>query len=136
MLLSHAVLILSAHFVLAADAVPRLNYEATCRAAQPLTAEDKTPYQTCLSDETLARSQLERQWEQLPAAAKGRRIQEAALGGSPSYVELLTCLQLAKETNLDVGAPAIEQPPGLAALRRRLGHAAKVCEAKQRPGAP
>jgi hypothetical protein len=112
MLLSHAVLILSAHFVLAADAVPRLDYEATCRAARPLTAEDKTSYQTCVSDETLARSQLERQWEQLPAAAKGRCIQEAAFGGSPSYVEPLTCLQLAREMDLNAGPSATERLRG------------------------
>ena len=111
MLLSHAALILSAHLVLAADAVPRLDYEATCRAVRPLIPEDKTPYQTCVSDETLARSQLERQWEQLPAA-KGRCIQEATLGGSPSYVELLTCLQLARDVDLNAGPPATERLRG------------------------
>ena len=112
MLWSPAALILSAHLVLAADGVPRLNYEATCRAAQPLTAEDRTPYRNCVNDETRARSELERQWGQFPAAAKGRCTQEATLGGSPSYVELLTCLQLAQETDLDAGAPAIERRPG------------------------
>src|SRR5215210_5415070 len=111
MLLPHAALILSAHLLLAADAVPRLDYETTCRAARPLSAVDKTPYQTCVQDETLARSQPERQWAQLPAEAKSRCMQEATLGGSPSYVELLTCLQLAKDTNFDAGAPAIERPP-------------------------
>lgn len=111
MLLPHAALILSAHLLLAADGVPRLDYETTCRAARPLSVVDKTPYQTCVQDETLARSQLERQWAQLPADAKGRCMQEATLGGSPSYVELLTCLQLAKDTNLDAGAPAIERRP-------------------------
>jgi hypothetical protein len=111
MLLSYAALILSAPVLLAADDVPRLNYESNCRAAQPLSAEDKTPYQNCVNDETRARSQLERQWGEFPAAAKGRCTQESTLGGSPSYVELLTCLQLAKETNFDAGAPAIEQTP-------------------------
>ena len=112
MLLFPAALILSAHVLLAAESVPHLDYEATCRAAQPLTPEDKTPYQTCVSDETLARSQLERQWEQLRAAAKGRCIQEAALGGSPSYVELLTCLQLAREMDLNAGPSATERLRG------------------------
>ena len=112
MLLFPAALILSAHVLLAAESVPHLDYEATCRAARPLTREDRTPYQNCVNNETRARPQLERQWGGLSAAAKGRCIQESTLGGSPSYVELLTCLQLAKESNLDVGAPAIEQPPG------------------------
>ena len=67
--------------------------------ARPLIPQDTNFYQTCVNDETRARSQLERQWPQLPTSAKGRCTQEANLGGSPSYVELLTCLQIAKEVD-------------------------------------
>jgi hypothetical protein len=101
MLLSPSLLLLGTQLVLAADEVPRLDYEATCRGAQPLTAEDRRPFQNCINDQTQARSQLERQWDSFPASAKSRCTQEATLGGSPSYVELLTCLQIAKDVNLD-----------------------------------
>ena len=108
MLLFPAVLLLSAPLGLASE-VPHLDYEATCRAARPLIPEDRTPHQTCVNDQTRARSELERRWGQFPTAAKGRCIAESKLGGSPSYVELLTCLELAQDAPLDPGAPKIER---------------------------
>src|SRR4051794_17574608 len=90
--LSHAVLFLGAYFVLAADEVPRFDYEATCRA--PLLPRDqgKGLEQDCLNSQKRARSQLEQQWGQFSAAAKSRCIQASTLGAAPSYVELITCL--------------------------------------------
>jgi len=108
MFLSPAPLLLSTQLLLAADEVPRLDYEITCRAARPLSAQDTRTYQTCMNDETGARSQLERQWLQFPASAKGRCTQEASLGGSPSCVELLTCLQIAKD--VDPGGEPTRRP--------------------------
>jgi hypothetical protein len=105
MFLSRAALVL-AHAILIADGVPRLDVEATCRAAHPLTAEDRAPHRNCMDDQTRARSTLERGWGQFPVAAKTRCVREATLGGSPSYVELLTCLELARDTRIDADEPA------------------------------
>jgi hypothetical protein len=106
----HAALILGAQIlgspaVPIADGVPRLDVEATCRAAHPLTADDRAPYRNCMDDQTRARATLERGWAGFPAPAKDRCTREATLGGSPSYVELLTCLELARDTRIDADAP-------------------------------
>jgi hypothetical protein len=112
--LAHAVLILAAHVIPIADAVPRLDVETTCRATHPLTADDKAPYQNCMDDQTRARSALEGGWAGFPPAAKDRCLREATLGGSPSYVELLTCLELARDTAIDSSAPPEPVTPGRA----------------------
>jgi len=112
--LSHAVLFLGAYLALAADEVPRFDYEATCRA--PLLPRDqgKGLEQDCLNSQKRARSQLEQQWGQFSAAAKSRCIQASTLGAAPSYVELITCLENARDTNLDLDAdraPVTTTPP-------------------------
>jgi hypothetical protein len=91
-------LILSSWLIVAAaDEVPRLDIEATCRAAQPLTHEDRRPYENCMRDERGAEADLRRQWSSFSAPSKTRCAQEATIGGTPSYVELLVCLQLAND---------------------------------------
>src|SRR3982750_508291 len=70
MLLSQAALVLSAHLVLAADEVPRLNYEATCRALLPSGEQGKGLDQDCLNSQRRARSQVEQQWGQVSGAPR------------------------------------------------------------------
>jgi len=81
-----------------AQQLPRLDLEATCRAAQPLTAEDRNPYESCMRDETDARRQLEGLWSGAASAQRETCGQEAQLGGFASYVDMLTCLQMAQGT--------------------------------------
>jgi hypothetical protein len=83
-------------FSAAAQQVPRLNIEATCRAEKPLVAGDPNPYEGCMRDETDAERQLQAMWSSTAAAQRERCGREAQLGGSPSYVDMLTCLQMAQ----------------------------------------
>lgn len=75
---------------------PRFNVEATCRAARPLTAEDTKPYDTCMRDETDAERQLQGMWSSAAPALRERCAQESQIEGTPSYVDMLTCLQIAQ----------------------------------------
>jgi hypothetical protein len=45
-------------------------------------------------DEMQARTQLGKQWPGFDAQRREMCVQEASIGGSPSYVDLLTCLQM------------------------------------------
>jgi hypothetical protein len=85
-------------FSAAAQQVPRLNIEATCRAEKPLVAGDPNPYEGCMRDETDAERQLQAMWSSTAAALRERCGQEAQLGGTASYVDMLTCLQMAQGT--------------------------------------
>jgi len=78
-----------------AQGVPRLDIEATCRSAPALAPGDSSPYQECMRDETDARTQLEQQWAGFNPGQREMCFQETHVGGSPSYVDVLTCIQMA-----------------------------------------
>jgi hypothetical protein len=79
-----------------AQQMPRFNVEATCRAAQPLTAEDTNPYESCMRDETDAERQLQGMWSGAASAQRETCARESQIEGTPSYVDMLTCLQMAQ----------------------------------------
>jgi hypothetical protein len=76
--------------------LPKFNIAATCRAAQPLTG-DKSVFQSCVSEETAARSKLAKSWSTFKPSSRTSCAEEAQTGGTPSYVDMLTCLQLDKD---------------------------------------
>ncbi len=78
----------------AAQQLPTFNIEETCRAAHPLGPEDRDPYQGCMKDEGAARNELQRQWMRFEAGNRDLCAEETRVGGYPSYVEVLTCLQM------------------------------------------
>jgi hypothetical protein len=80
----------------AADAVPNLNVSSSCQAEAAAAPEGK---RQCLRDEQDARATLTRQWEKFTLADRQRCTQLATLGGTASYVELLTCLQMAVDAS-------------------------------------
>jgi hypothetical protein len=80
----------------ALKALPKLDIKATCRRAQPLSGQQNA-YQGCLNDETDAQRELSRTWFDFKAGPRSTCTQETKIGGAPSYVELLTCLQLDKQ---------------------------------------
>jgi hypothetical protein len=81
-------------FAATAQQLPRFNIEAICSTAQALTAEDRDPVQGCIRDERDAERQLREVWPATAAAHRETCAAETQVGGSPSYVEVLTCLQM------------------------------------------
>jgi len=80
-----------------ADDVPKLDFTKSCRtdvAAYPGGGGNKA----CLTDEQNARKTLVRQWKQFGQDSRTRCTRMVTdMVGSQSYVELLTCLQMAKD---------------------------------------
>jgi hypothetical protein len=67
----------------------------------------------CIHDETDAKAKLDGQWTQYPVLERQRCSRLSTLGGLPSYVELLTCLEMAKEAaNIPSDQPATKTRPG------------------------
>jgi hypothetical protein len=50
----------------------------------------------CVADEQQALTQLQTQWSQIREPDEAQYTGETNIGGTPGYVDLLTCLQLAK----------------------------------------
>ncbi|HEV2564386.1 MAG TPA: hypothetical protein VGU19_04815 [Microvirga sp.] len=92
------VLLCSSLWTLSAQAqqVPRLDIEGTCKAERPLVAGDPNPYENCMRDETDAERELKAMWGSAAAAHRETCAGEAQIGGSPSYVDMLTCLEMAQ----------------------------------------
>jgi hypothetical protein len=90
------IVLTASHLVLAANSIPKFDLERTCRPA----AEAEMPGRdsaACQRDEREVRSKLEQDWAQYNAAQKSQCAGFAALDRAPSYVELLTCLEMAKQ---------------------------------------
>jgi hypothetical protein len=95
------IILTSSYLVLAADKVPELNIDPTCRAAAStnVRASSNQDGSACKRDEQDAHNKLEQGWDQFSANDRAHCVRTAALGGSPSYVELLTCLELSKQAD-------------------------------------
>lgn len=89
------ILFAAAHAARAADTVPAFNVAMTCRAAVAISPGRAVD--TCLRDEADARTQLEQRWSGFPAKDRTSCTRLSLLDGHPSYVEVLTCLEIAEE---------------------------------------
>ena len=87
-----AALSLGASVAIAQD-VPKLDVGPLCKA-QAKASKDLAD--ACLADEKKAQGELVRRWGQFAAADKARCTgMVKSVAGAQSYVELLTCLQIA-----------------------------------------
>ena len=91
-----AAFLLFSAMAFAAD-VPRLDVAGACRAAAGADLGVKYDADRCLTSENAARDQLKAQWADFPAADRSLCTQTATMGGTASYVELITCLELKRD---------------------------------------
>lgn len=94
------MLLLGSQIVLVADPVPQFDASLSCRSAgassvmTPATGARNAA--ACERDENDARGKLEQEWSSFSPAEQQRCTRLTTLGGSPSYVEMLTCLEMAQ----------------------------------------
>ena len=95
------------------DRLPNFNIEGLCKAT---AADDAAmglalaqPMENCMRDEMAAKQQLATIWEQNAGTARNSCEAEAASGSgdSQSYVDLLTCMQMAGVANEGVSAATL-----------------------------
>jgi hypothetical protein len=95
--ISFSMIVLSSHLVVAvADQVPKFDIARSCKldVAAATGLADSQPVKSCVNDEQKAQQQLESQWSTFPTANRAQCTGMEAIGDTPSYVSLLTCLQL------------------------------------------
>lgn len=90
------IILIAPQIVLAANRVPELNIEPSCRAAAEAAVAPNREADVCKRNELTARGKLNDEWGQFTPVQKTHCVSLTGLGGSPSYVELLTCLEMAK----------------------------------------
>ena len=101
MLIRPLTLLIGFGFVISvADEVPRYDVKPTCRAAINMVSpgnEGRT-VESCLAGEERARKELEKDWSKIPSAERSQCIATMAKGGAPSYVELVVCIEMMRDS--------------------------------------
>jgi hypothetical protein len=92
-------------FVTVADTVPTFDVRPSCRAAAAVAGATQDRMQTCLQSEERARDLIVKDWSQFSAADRNQCALTASVGGSPTYTEMITCLEMARDTR---NAPTAE----------------------------
>jgi ribosome modulation factor len=110
-----APLVLGAQLLLVADRPPQLDTEPACRAVERSGVNGRSR-EVCMNEENTARTALDGKWKDFTATQQAHCTGLVRMGGPPSYVELLTCLEMAEQ--------AQKIPPG-GRLRDTTGAAAK-----------
>jgi hypothetical protein len=76
-----------------ADTVPKFDIARECESE----GDTQSLRKKCADDEAEARDQLQPEWTQFDARDKATCLGEANIDSTPSYVELLTCLEMARD---------------------------------------
>ena len=95
----HSILLMSfgASLVLmVADELPNINVEASCKAVEGFGLAITHALESCVQDENAAKAELGQKWTTYPPAVRSRCVAETMVG-DPSYVDVLTCLQMAQD---------------------------------------
>jgi hypothetical protein len=91
-----------------ADAVPKLDIAKECRFEGGSTAA----FGRCSRDEAAALQQLEAEWPQFAGADRSSCFTGATAGGLGSYVDLLICLEMARDVRKEKVDPRDEVEVG------------------------
>jgi hypothetical protein len=95
------VLLLASVLLAHAQDVPVLDIEPVCRgiAKQAATAGERggPDLAQCLKSEQAMREQLIKEWSTFASADKANCVGEEKSGPLPSYTDLVTCLEMARD---------------------------------------
>src|SRR3974390_3834341 len=83
----------SGRILLAADTVPEFKIES-CRAAEQMIGSAADNVRACFQDEQTAKDTLRHNWSSYDRSQRNHCRLLMKAGGKPSYVELLTCLEM------------------------------------------
>jgi hypothetical protein len=76
------------------SSAPKLNVEQSCREAQAIGGDDnKLAFKGCMQDENDAFAQLQKNWSRYKPENRSNCIAQG-ISPMPSYVEILTCIEM------------------------------------------
>lgn len=80
-----------------ADQVPQFDARPGCLAGAVSGLSARPDVDACVRKELEARDQIAGQWEKFAADDRERCVSKTRTGGPPSYIEVLTCLEIARD---------------------------------------
>ena len=93
-----------------ADAPPVLDVTPSCNAAARGAISAGRDREACLSDERAAQNELAKNWSKFNGADKTQCIGNVKTGGPASYVELLSCLEIMRDSKAIRDNDLLDQP--------------------------
>ena len=108
--------------VAVADGPPKLDVTTTCDAAARYSIVAGRDNEACLGDEREAERAIAQNWSKYNADDKTQCVGTVTTGGPPSYVELLSCLEImrdAKDSREGNSLERSDQPVQSPRRRRR-----------------
>ena len=103
-----------------ADGPPKLDVAPSCNAAARGAIVIGRDKEACLGDERTAQDTLTQNWSKFNSADKTQCIGNVKTGGPPSYVELLSCLEIMRDAKvIRESDPLMQQEAPQPASRRR-----------------
>jgi hypothetical protein len=94
MLIPFPIIVFASQLIMvAAGDIPAFDIPRSCKA-EGSTVESVN---RCTRDERKAREQVQTEWSQFGPAAKSTCARETSIDGTHSYVEFLTCLEMARD---------------------------------------
>jgi hypothetical protein len=108
------------------DTVPKFDMAKECRYEGGYTSD----IDRCSRDEATALKQLKNEWGRFVGTDKSTCMTEATIGGLSSYVELLTCLEIASDVRNEdhhprdpaAGTESPQLQPGQSGVTVGVGH--------------
>jgi hypothetical protein len=91
-----AALLTSTVVVMAADRAPSLDVTPSCRAAATMGGVGGRTVESCLQSEQNTHAELDKEWAQFTDADK-KQCKEIVSAFEPTYTELATCLEMARD---------------------------------------
>jgi hypothetical protein len=83
--------------IAASDGPPKLKLGQSCEAAARGAITAGRDKEACMADERTAQDQVTKAWSKYATADKTDCVGMNRTGGPPSYVELLTCLEIMRD---------------------------------------
>jgi hypothetical protein len=108
-----AAFVLGSSLITTVADVPTLKVEPSCKAAGAAGLMMGRTTESCLNDEKSAREDLVKTWSSFSGDDKTHCLSMVSTGGSPSYVELLSCLEMSRDAKkIAQGRKVEDQQPG------------------------
>ena len=104
--------------MVAADNVPILKVEPSCKAAGAAGLMLGRTADSCMNDENSAREDLVKTWSSFSGDDKTHCLSMISTGGAPSYVELLSCLEMSRDAKKIAQGRKMEEQPAPAPYQR------------------
>ena len=81
----------------ASSAVPAFDVKKTCEGTEVAAVNPGRNLESCVRSEETARDQLKSNWSEFPVTDRAECVSAGKIGGPPSYIELFTCLEMARD---------------------------------------